>query len=193
MTCSIKENSMGKKRRGFIKVEDVIDPSDPNIWWNYIPGFNGYELSNTYLVRSMKHYRTSPFGIIIQPKENKNKEDPTYELSNTNGERVAIRLSQLIYLVHSNHFTIPNYPRKTYQTDISARNKRYLISPPKESKPKQVNYDLDRKRYPKREVKQSKDDTFYEGLPRIDSLQSPFINLNGGEDLGRTDIRTFRD
>ena len=60
---------MNKRISQFIPVQNFINPYDQNIWWYYIPGFNGYEISNTGIVRSMKHYKKYPFGILIKPRE----------------------------------------------------------------------------------------------------------------------------
>lgn len=55
--------------------------------WYYIPGFNGYEVSNDGYVRSMKHWRKYPYGILIKPKSINNGE-AIFELSNDNNERI---------------------------------------------------------------------------------------------------------
>ena len=119
----------------FTRVENYIHPLSEEIWWYYIPGFNGYEISNTGIVRSMKHYKKYPFGILIKPREvsdplelfTKNFEDLTYELSKNNNERKIIKRSELQYLATSNQYTVQGYPRKTVVTDISPRNQRCFI------------------------------------------------------------------
>ena len=55
-----------KKISTFVRVENYINPMSQDIWWYYIPGFNGYEISNTGIVRSMKHYKKYPYGILIR-------------------------------------------------------------------------------------------------------------------------------
>ena len=69
------------KRKNFIGVEDVLNIFDTNRVWYYIPGFNGYELSSDGYLRSMKHYRRYPYGILIQPVKRKpynTSTDPLY-------------------------------------------------------------------------------------------------------------------
>ena len=144
-------------RNQFIRVENFINPMDPNILWYYIPGFNGYEISNTGIVRSMKHYKKYPFGILIKPKEINNiielftiaYNDLTYELSDNNNERKVVKRSTLQYLASSNPYSISGYPRSTFITDISSRNQRIYsqqpIIPPikKENRQVQLYYEND--------------------------------------------------
>lgn len=126
---------MKKKISQFIPVENFIDPLDQNIWWYYIPGFNGYEISNTGIVRSMKHYRKYKFGILIKPKEITNiielftvqYPELTYELSDNNNERKVIKRSELQYLASKNPYHVQGYPRRTIITDIAPRNQRVFI------------------------------------------------------------------
>lgn len=115
-------NNRSKK---FIAVEDVLNIYDPNIWWYYIPGFNGYEVSNTLLVRSMKHHAKFPLGILVKPK--KYGKDPSFELSNNNNERVTIRLSQIVHLAKTNPYAVYGYPRLTIWTDCASRNMRCFL------------------------------------------------------------------
>ena len=46
--------------RKYTPVENCLNIYEPRYWF-YIPGFNGYELSNDGFVRSMKHYRRYPY------------------------------------------------------------------------------------------------------------------------------------
>ena len=119
-------------KNNFILVENVLNVWDDNRLWFYIPGFNGYEVSNDGFLRSMKHYKRYHFGILIQPKKNRkgqiiNPEDPMYELSNNDNERVNLRLSQIQYLARTNNRQITGYPRKTYISDSNPRNSRIFI------------------------------------------------------------------
>ena len=119
----------------FTPVQQYIDPYNSDLWWYYIPGFNGYEISNTGIVRSMKHFRKYPFGILIKPREIKNPIDLftkqynelTYELSDNNNERQVVKRSDLLNLVSSNKYNIEGYPRRTVVSDIGSRNLRYFI------------------------------------------------------------------
>lgn len=115
----------------FILVEDILSIYDDRFWY-YIPGFNGYEVSNDGFIRSMKHYKKYPFGILIQPRKHKNgtikyPEDPIYELSNNDNERVCLKLSQIMNLALNNIYQITGYPRRTCVTDISPRNQRIFV------------------------------------------------------------------
>lgn len=124
-----------KKTSQLIRVENYINPMSQDIWWYYIPGFNGYEISNTGIVRSMKHYKKYPYGILIRPKEVsdpfelfiKSFPELTYELSDNNNERKIIKRSELQYLANNNSNKVQGYPRRTIVTDISPRNMRCFI------------------------------------------------------------------
>ena len=132
-----------KKISQFVRVENYINPMSQDIWWYYIPGFNGYEISNTGIVRSMKHYKKYPYGILIRPKEisdplelfTKVFPELTYELSDNNNERKVIKRSELQYLASSNQYQIQGYPRRTIITDISPRNMRCFIQKQCETTP----------------------------------------------------------
>ena len=142
--------------RSFIAIEDVLNIYDDRVWY-YIPGFNGYELSNDGIVRSMKHYRVYPFGILIRPKTYKGQvihpQDPSYELSNDNNERVTVLRSQLAYLAKTNPYHTPGYPRRTTITDPSSRNqrcaiKRKVMFPDKTPRAPQFTLIKDQNEYP---------------------------------------------
>ena len=117
---------MGK----FTRVDDVMNIEDTNREWYYIMGFNGYEMSNDGYIRSMKHYKRYPYGLIIQPKKNGkreiiNPEDPIYTLSNNNNERCDIHLSKIKQICESiDQKKIGGYPRPTKVVDIASRNQR---------------------------------------------------------------------
>lgn len=114
---------MGKSK--YTPVESVLNIYDER-WWYYIPGFNGYEVSNDGYVRSMKHYRIYPYGILIQKVKREpygSYQDPVYELSDDNNKRHRIRLSQIIHLAMTNQFSVAGYPRATIITDSGSRNK----------------------------------------------------------------------
>lgn len=125
----------------FIPLEQFLNPEDDRLFY-YIPGFNGYEISNDGYIRSMKHYKKYPFGILIQPKKNKNGKvtnpnDPIFELSNNNNERIIIKRSELWNLAFGNKDQIAGYPRRTYITDTSSRNQRIFVK--KKPKPQLSN------------------------------------------------------
>lgn len=119
----------------YIPVENYIDPLSQSILWYYIPGFNGYEISNTGIIRSMKHFKKYPYGMLIKPKEvsdplelfTKSFIDLTYELSNNHNERITIKRSELQQLAYNNTNQVQGYPRLTYVSDIGSRNQRCFI------------------------------------------------------------------
>ena len=119
-----------EKYFNFAPVQNYIDPNNQDILWYYIPGFNGYEISNIGIIRSMKHHKKYPFGMIIKPKEvnniielfTKQFDDLTYELSDNNNKRQIVKVSEIKQLAFSNTHHVKEYPRKTIVTDRSSRN-----------------------------------------------------------------------
>lgn len=110
----------------FTPIEDVLNIFDNDRYWLYIPGFNGYEVSNDGYVRSMKHFRKYPCGILIKAVDRepyKSSTDPLYELSDDNNKRQRIRLSQIMHLAATNQYSVRGYPRSTVVTSTSGRNK----------------------------------------------------------------------
>jgi hypothetical protein len=106
----------------FIEVKDALGIDNERVWY-YIPGFNGYEISNDYYIRSMKHWKKYPTGILIKPISTRQSDGlQTFELSNDNNERVRVTPFELMELAKSNNYQYPGYPRKTYQCDMAPRN-----------------------------------------------------------------------
>ena len=117
--------------RKYAAVEYYINVADPNRLWMAIHGYNGYEISNDNYIRSMKHYKEYPYGILITPKKDKDgnilhPENPIFVLSDDNNNRCSLSLSQIIEIVNL-HNNIPGYPRYTWQQDISPRNDRHIV------------------------------------------------------------------
>ena len=134
-----------KKQTQLIPVQMYIDPSNPNVLWYHIPGFNGYEISNNGIVRSMKHFRKYPFGILIRPRETKDPldlftkyyDELTYELSDDYNERQIITRTELLNLAKNNKRKVTGYPRHTATVDISSRNpRRFRRKPSTDISPK---------------------------------------------------------
>lgn len=167
----------------YIPIESVIDVNDPNVWWFYIPGFNGYEISNTGLVRSMKHFKKYPYGILIKTRNKIREQDPSFELSDNNNERVIIRLSQLQHLARSNPYSVHGYPRHTICTDIAPRNMRAFIK-------KQIKVQpLDNTtRFPKFTIIDEEDQC---KTRMMDDIVVPILSIDGSEYYGRNDIKTI--
>ena len=131
--------------RKFAAVEDFLNVADPNRLWMPICGYNGYEVSTDNIIRSMKHYKQYPYGILITPKKDKNgnilhPEDPIFELSDDNNNRKTISLSQILDIVKNIKEKIPGYPRYTWQQDISPRNDRHFVK--KEQKYAPLNNEI---------------------------------------------------
>jgi hypothetical protein len=174
----------GPRKTKFTPVESVLDINDDRLWY-YIPSCNGYEVSNDNYIRSMKHYRSYPFGILISPKRDKkgnvlHPEDPSYELSNNNNERITLRLSQILDLAKSNPYHITGYPRRTCICDTNPRNQKYFIQK-KLQAPEPTN---NIKRYPKFTIVP---ETEVDGIieRRLPNIICPMEYINGGEYLGR--------
>lgn len=117
----------------YIAVENVLYIYDMNRVWFHLQGYNGYELSNDGYIRSMKHHKKYPYGILLQPKKN-NKgivitpDDPVFELSNDQNERVSLHLSELIAIANNDPFkNCSGYPRYTIARDIQSRNDRNFV------------------------------------------------------------------
>lgn len=132
--------------RKYAALENYLNIADSNRLWMYITGFNGYELSNDNYIRSMKHYKQYPYGILITPKKDKDgniihPEDPIFELSDNDNNRQTISLSKIIEIVKANP-SIPGYPRFTWQQDISPRNDRHIVKKKQKSSPfnNEANY-----------------------------------------------------
>ena len=83
---------------------------DDQIWYD-IPGFNGYQISNYYFIRSFKYRNKHPYGILVSPKRSKEKniynpfhymgtvedrENVIYELSDNDNMRIEISMQEII-------------------------------------------------------------------------------------------------
>lgn len=120
------------KFSAYTPVESVLDPNDPNRLWYYIDGFNGYEISNDGYLRSMKHYRRYPFGILLVPKKNNMAEiDPTFELSDNHNVRQVMHRSELMQIAMNPTRAVAGYPRRTCITDRFSRNEKINTKPKK--------------------------------------------------------------
>lgn len=102
---------------------------DDNRRWICINGYNGYEYSNDGLLRSMKNFKVNPMGKLI--KKYKNKKGYYYILSDDNNNRKKVYEQEILDIIRSDK--IPRI-RRTYQTDIDARNR--IFTKPRTSKQK---------------------------------------------------------
>ena len=115
-----------KRQTGFqkyVSVENIFDVSTDTQLWYAIPGFNGYEISDKGYLRSMKHYKQYPFGILLKPVKGTTD---IFELSDNNNERVKINIARL-YNIAMNSQQPAYYPRGTCTTLISSRNQSIFI------------------------------------------------------------------
>lgn len=68
----------------YVAVENVFDIYNDDQIWYRIKGFRGYEISNKGVIRSLKHFKKYPYGIIIQPV---NVKKDIFVLSDNNNVR----------------------------------------------------------------------------------------------------------
>lgn len=116
---------MKRNNTKFTPLETILNVYDENRVWYYLPGFNGYEISNDYIIRSMKHFKKYPYGLLIKPK--KDGLDPIYELSDNQNERIQLPISEIMNIALTNPWRVTGYPRKTYMLDNASRNQRCTI------------------------------------------------------------------
>lgn len=110
------------KVNNFTPLETVLDINHPRLWY-YIPGYNGYEVSDDGYVRSMKHFKRYPYGLLIQAKVGKKSGEIYFEMSDDNNIRKRVSLNEIKHRAANNQYTIGNYPRRTCVTDLTSRNK----------------------------------------------------------------------
>ena len=115
----------------FIEVDKRLGLDNNRVWY-YIEGYNGYELSNDGYLRSMKHYKKYPYGILLRGTTDKKTGDIIYELTDDQNQRVHIGLSTLSIIAQNSSYNIDHangYPRRTSITDIASRNQKCSIHP----------------------------------------------------------------
>ena len=198
-------------RRKYTGIEEVLDINDPNLWFYFIHEFNGYEISSpiphdiydtdgkllykagSSIIRSEKHWRNYPYGILVKPRKRSNPNDPAFELSNNNNERVTIRLSQLVYLARNLPYAVSGYPRHANMVNMGSRNDRHFIN----KKLKLPELDNTTRFYPKFNIIEDETSLLKKNPnmePREPELKVPIEPIDGSNEYyGRKDIRaTFR-
>lgn len=95
-----------------IAVEQVIDLRDSNIIWFRIPGFPGYEISNTNYVRSFKSRKKYPYGTLVKWSKG------NIILSNRNNQRVKLTLEEIWSIIKSE----PDCKCHTWEVQNTSRN-----------------------------------------------------------------------
>lgn len=114
---------------------------DDQIWYD-IPGYNGYQISNFYFIRSFKYSNIYPYGILVSPKRSKekdiynpihymgsieNRENVIYELSDNDNMRIELSMQEIINM--SIRPGVPAYRTcYTIPKTRSSRNKRLGIN-----------------------------------------------------------------
>ena len=96
--------------------------------WYMIDGFNGYELNEEGVVRSMKMMNANPGHHIklYDTDKNGNPIDPPYYiLSNNFNKRVRMTQEQLLDIVF--HSGKPLKPRKEDSVYLGSRNKHFYF------------------------------------------------------------------
>jgi len=108
-----------QRNNGKIPIDQLWNLNTDRQLWYDIPGFNGYQISNAYHVRSFKYKNKYPFGVLIMPDKNNN-----FELSDNDNMRIKISLQEIID--KSIYKGAIEYP--TYYINQISRNKRLGIN-----------------------------------------------------------------
>ena len=123
--------------RKLCAVQDVLNIMDTSrLWYSLYPaGFNGYEISNDGYLRSMKLRKKYPYGILITPLKDRNKnvihpEDPIFELTDNNNIRKRAHFSDLYNAAMHPVKQMSGYPKYTYIGDGNPRNFNFNINTP---------------------------------------------------------------
>lgn len=104
----------------YTRVEDFININDKSIKWYNIPGYNGYQVSTNGFVRSLKHFRKYPFGIIIKHRNG------LFTLTNSNNKRTTVSYKEILKLVENNKYSM-SYPYDTNTVSYGSRNPSWSI------------------------------------------------------------------
>ena len=120
-----------KKIKKVTRVDQLFDVYNDDQLWYYIPGFNGYEISNKGFVRSMKMFNQYPYGTLVQCQISKKDGKQYFTISSNNNERIKISADELWNKAMNNPRKICGYPRSTCSIDKYSRNQRCFIKPEK--------------------------------------------------------------
>ena len=108
------------------RVEEYLDINDSRVWFD-IPGYNGYQMSQDGFVRSMKHYKKYPYGILLTPTKVTGN-TAVYSLTNSQNKRVNINSIEINKLIMEDDRSL-SYPHRTSEVYTSSRNQRCTITP----------------------------------------------------------------
>lgn len=188
-----------------IPLETVVDVNDPNLWFYFIHSFPSYEISSpishdiydrngillynkgSSIVRSLKSVYQYNYGILVRPRSRANPNDPTFELTNNQNERVCVRLSQLVYLAKNPPFAVSGYPRHANMVGLTCRNDRKFIV----KKLKSPQLDNTTRFYPKFHIIADEDEVLKKNpnmIPVNSLVHIPIESIDGSEYYGRKDI-----
>ncbi len=90
--------------------------------WYMIDGFNGYEINEDGIVRSMKMMNANPGHHL---KLYTDKKEPYYILSNNFNKRVKVTQKELLYIVFNSGK--PLKPRNEDAIYLGGRNKHFYF------------------------------------------------------------------
>ena len=104
-----------------IPIESVVNIYDPNIVWAELgPDYNGYQISNIGLVRSMKFFKKYPYGILLEPTNG------TLKISNSLNQTVQVDIIKIFGSMKSTDFIVPTCSTYTRSRNpfITSQSKR---------------------------------------------------------------------
>jgi hypothetical protein len=90
--------------------------------WYHIPGFNGYVINNCGDVKSFKFFKSSPNGIILSRKTDKEGSD-YYVLTNDKNIRQKISVDKLLQLMRN---TKDLYTQPEGSSYVASRNRGFM-------------------------------------------------------------------
>ena len=107
-----------RKYKKYTPVEEAL-PCDMNRIWYQIPGFPGYELSSDGFLRSMKHFKRYPYGLLLQPSISKRTKKVKYTLTNYMNVRQTLGLDEILALIKNGS----GYTSAMNETNVFSRNR----------------------------------------------------------------------
>ena len=107
-----------------VSVDQVINISDPSVIWFRIPGFPGYEISNTNYIRSFKSRKKYPYGTLV--KHDKNN---YVIITNSNNQRIKLNFGDIWSRVNSE----PHIKSHTWEVQGTSRNQMACVDTEAES------------------------------------------------------------
>jgi len=113
-----------------IPIERIVNLYDTSIMWADLgPHYNGYQISNTKLIRSLKFFKKYPYGTLIEP----DSKGRVY-LSNSRNQSEQVSVDELFNSKKQKDFNIPTY-------SVYTRSRNPLITSESDLMKKKANYD----------------------------------------------------